>query len=438
MTIFALGIMPYISASIILQLLTVVWPYLEKLSKEGELGRKKITQYTRYGTVVISLVQSLGHRLLPREHDGPRRRAAGGPSRLGVSASDDADPDDRYAFVMWLGEQITERGVGNGISLIIFAGIVVGLPAAIIQHLRGPANRQHIDHRRAALHGLRGRGGGCHRAHGTGPAPNPGPVRQARRRTTHVRRAEHLPAAAAQHRRRDPGHLRGLDPVLPADHRPGRAAPDRAGDHPRACAGASRSTTCVYLVSIIFFCYFYTSIIFNPQDTADNMRKYGGFIPGIRPGQRTADFIDTTLTRITLVGAIYLALVAILPEILITGFKVATIPFIGGTAGRLPPALVHRGSRAQVLLRRHLAADRRRRGHGHRAADRGADGDAPLRRLRQGPAHARTAGMSAMVTRALTSCCWAPRAPARARRPSAWRPRSSCCTSPRATCCGTR
>ena len=150
----------------------------------------------------------------------------------------------------------------------------------------------------------------------------------------------------------------------------------------------------VYFIAIIFFCYFYTSIIFNPQDTAENMRKYGGFIPGIRPGQRTGDFIDMVLTRITLVGAIYLAMVAILPEILITGFKVATIPIHRRTPRRVPAALVHGGSERQVLLRRHLAADRGRRGHGHGAADRGADGHASLRRLRQGPPHARAQGVT--------------------------------------------
>ena len=180
-------------------------------------------------------------------------------------------------------------------------------------------------------------------------------------------------------------------PTLSAMFPPGgvRAAGDRP-DRLRAC----RSTTCSTSVGIIFFCYFYTAIIFNPDDVAENMRKYGGFIPGIRPGKRTAEYIDTILTRITLVGAVYLALVALLPEFLITGFKVAPIPFIGERLDALLPRFITAGHGRAVLLRRHVAADHRRRGDGHRAAGRVAADHAALRRVHEEDADPRTAGAS--------------------------------------------
>jgi len=336
MTIFALGIMPYISASIILQLLTVVWPYLEKLSKEGELGRKKITQWTRYGTVVLSIIQSLGISFFLEKSSAPGGAPLVPAPGWGFRLLTVLTLTTGTAFVMWLGEQITERGVGNGISLIIFAGIVVGLPRAIISTIE--------DVRLGSMSiitlilfvvfavivvaaiVLMER------------AQRRIPVQYAKRvvgRRMYGGQSTYLPLRL---------NTGGVIPVIFAASI--LSFPQSIGamvQHPvlqsitRAISWGEPLYNLIYFVSIVFFCYFYTSIIFNPQDTADNMRKYGGFIPGIRPGQRTADFIDMVLTRITLVGAIYLALVAILPEILITGFKVATIPFIGGTLDALLP-----------------------------------------------------------------------------------------------------
>jgi preprotein translocase subunit SecY len=329
MTIFALGIMPYISASIILQLLTVVWPYLEKLSKEGDLGRKKITQWTRYGTVAISIVQSLGISFFLEKTSAPGGLLLVTHPGWGFRFMTVLTLTTGTAFVMWLGEQITERGVGNGISLIIFAGIVVGLPRALINTFE--------DLRSGSMSIIVALLFIVFAVIVVGAivlmerAQRRIPVQYAKRvvgRKMYGGASTYLPLRL---------NTGGVIPVIFAASI--LSFPQTIGqmvDHPvvkaitRALQWGEPMYNLVYFVSIIFFCYFYTSIIFNPQDTAENMRKYGGFIPGIRPGQRTADFIDMTLTRITLVGAIYLALVAILPEILITGFKVQSIPFIGG------------------------------------------------------------------------------------------------------------
>lgn len=329
MTIFALGIMPYISASIILQLLTVVWPYLEKLSKEGEMGRKKITQWTRYGTVLISLIQSLGISFFLEKTSAPGGLALVPHPGWGFRLLAVLTLTTGCAFVMWLGEQITERGVGNGISLIIFAGIVVGLPHALITTFE--------DLRTGSMSIITALLFIVFAVVVVGAivlmerAQRRIPVQYAKRvvgRKMYGGQSTYLPLRL---------NTGGVIPVIFAASI--LSFPQSIGqmiDNPvvaqitRALGWGEPLYNLVYFVSIIFFCYFYTSIIFNPQDTAENMRKYGGFIPGIRPGQRTGDFIDMVLTRITLVGAIYLALVAILPEILITGFKVATIPFIGG------------------------------------------------------------------------------------------------------------
>ena len=329
MTIFALGIMPYISASIILQLLTVVWPYLEKLSKEGDLGRKKITQWTRYGTVVISVIQSLGISVFLEKTSAPGGLALVPHAGWGFRLLTILTLTTGTAFVMWLGEQITERGVGNGISLIIFAGIVVGLPRAIISTFEDirTGSMSIITMLLFMVFAVVVVGAIVLMER----AQRRIPVQYAKRvvgRRMYGGQSTYLPLRL---------NTGGVIPVIFAASI--LSFPQTIGqlvDNPivrqltRALGYGEPLYNLVYLISIIFFCYFYTSIIFNPQDTAENMRKYGGFIPGIRPGQRTADFIDTVLTRITLVGAIYLALVAILPQILITGFKVSTIPFVGG------------------------------------------------------------------------------------------------------------
>jgi preprotein translocase subunit SecY len=336
MAIFALGIMPYISASIILQLLTVVWPYLEKLSKEGEMGRKKITQWTRYGTVVISVVQALGISFFLEKATAPGGAPLVPAAGWGFRFVAILTLTTGTAFVMWLGEQITERGVGNGISLIIFAGIVVGLPGGILNTFE--------DIRTGAMSIITLILFVVFAVAVVGAiilmerAQRRIPVQYAKRvvgRRVYGGQSTYLPLRL---------NTGGVIPVIFAAsilsfvQTIGATVNIPFVKKVAAAMGWGEPLyNLVYFVSIIFFCYFYTSIIFNPQDTAENMRKYGGFIPGIRPGQRTADFVDNVLTRITLVGAIYLALVAILPEILITGFKVAPIPFIGGALDAFLP-----------------------------------------------------------------------------------------------------
>src|SRR5216684_1015066 len=329
MAVFALGIMPYISASIILQLLTVVWPYLEKLSKEGELGRRKITQYTRYGTILLSLVQSGGIAVFLERSTNiagglPLVTHPGMAFRLMTVLT----LTTGTCFVMWLGEQITERGIGNGMSLIIFSGIVVNFPRAVLQT---------IDQLRTGQVGLiamlilmvvmafvvaaiifveRG-----HRRV---------TVQYAKRvvgRRMYGGSSTHIPLKV---------NTGGVIPIIFASSIlafPATIAQTIPGKWSEAFTTqlgfGMPLYNLLYVVGIIFFTYFYTAIIFNPDDVAENMRKYGGFVPGIRPGKRTAEYIDTILTRITLAGAMYLALIAILPMFLISGFKVAPIPFVG-------------------------------------------------------------------------------------------------------------
>ena len=332
MTIFALGIMPYISASIILQLLTVVWPYLEKLSKEGELGRRKITQYTRYGTILLAVVQAASIAVfLERQTD-----IAGGLPLVysggwGFRLMTILTLTTGTALVMWIGEQITERGIGNGMSLIIFAGIVVGLPRAVLTTFEQLSTGQMSLLRLillvvlmvAVIAAIIFVERGQRRV----------TVQYAKRlvgRRMYGGTSTHIPLKV---------NTGGVIPVIFASSLLALPA-TIAGILPTGGWGQSIITqlsygmplyNLLYVSGIIFFAYFYTAIIFNPDDVAENMRKYGGFVPGIRPGKRTAEYIDTILTRITLVGAVYLALVAILPEFLITGFKVAPIPFIGET-----------------------------------------------------------------------------------------------------------
>ncbi|HXY38222.1 MAG TPA: preprotein translocase subunit SecY [Vicinamibacteria bacterium] len=329
-TIFALGIMPYISASIILQLLTVVWPYLEKLSKEGELGRRKITQYTRYGTVLLSIIQSFGIAVyLERMTLSNQFRIVDNPgwafrfmAVLTLTTG--------TAFIMWLGEQITERGVGNGMSLIIFAGIVVGFPRGLIDSFT-MVQRQDLS-LFAALILLAAMvvvvGAIVFVERGQRRIP----VQYAKRvvgRRVYGGQTTHLPLRV---------NTAGVIPVIFASSIiafPQTVASFFQANNPWMQSVSEQLRwgmplyNILYVSFIIFFCYFYTAIVFNPDDVAENMRKYGGFIPGIRPGKRTSEYLDHILGRITFGGAIYLALVAILPEFLITGFKVAPIPVIG-------------------------------------------------------------------------------------------------------------
>ncbi len=351
MTIFALGIMPYISSSIILQLLTVVWPYLERLSKEGELGRRKITQYTRYGTIGLSIVQSLGIAFFLER----TTEIAGGLPLVynpgwGFRLLTVLTLTTGSAFIMWLGEQITERGIGNGMSLIIFAGIVVGLPRAAfvtIDQLRtGQMGLVQLVLLLVLMVAVIGAIVFVERGHRRVT------VQYAKRvvgRRMYGGSSTHIPLKV---------NTGGVIPVIFASSIlafPATIAQMFGeGSFMRRLseqlAWGMPLYNLLYISGIIFFCYFYTAIIFNPDDVAENMRKYGGFIPGIRPGKRTAEYIDTILTRITLVGALYLAAVAILPEFLINGFKVAPIPVIGERLDAVLPRFITEGLNVQFFF----------------------------------------------------------------------------------------
>ena len=353
MTIFALGIMPYISASIILQLLTVVWPYLERISKEGELGRRKITQYTRYGTILLSVVQSLGIAIwLERS-----TQVAGGLPLVyspgwGFRLMTVLTLTTGTTLIMWLGEQITERGIGNGMSLIIYAGIVVNGPQAILTTFDQLRTGQLGLIRLilllcvmiAVIAAIIFVERGSRRI----------TVQYAKRvvgRRMYGGSSTHIPLKV---------NTSGVIPVIFASSIlafPATLAQMFANDPTHWMTRVTDQLqmgmplyNLLYISLIIFFAYFYTAIIFNPDDVAENMRKYGGFVPGIRPGKRTAEYIDTILTRITLAGAIYLALIAILPEFLITGFRVAPIPFVGEWLDANLPRFITQGMGVQFYF----------------------------------------------------------------------------------------
>ncbi len=329
-TIFALGVMPYISSSIILQLLTVVWPYLERISKEGELGRRKITQYTRYLTLALAFVQALGIAYWLERNTN----IVGGLPLVydpgwGFRFTTVVTLTTGTMFIMWLGEQITERGIGNGMSLLIYAGIVVNFPRAILTTLdqmqTGAIGILRVIFLLIVMFAVVAAIIFMERAHRRIT------VQYAKRvvgRRQYGGSSTHIPLKV---------NTGGVIPVIFASSIlafPTTAAQMfQTGSWARAIIDQVNYGmplyNLLYVVGIIFFAYFYTAIIFNPDDVAENMRKYGGFIPGIRPGKRTAEYIDTILARITLVGALYLAAVALLPEFLMTGFKVAPIPFVG-------------------------------------------------------------------------------------------------------------
>ncbi|HVP67768.1 MAG TPA: preprotein translocase subunit SecY [Anaeromyxobacteraceae bacterium] len=331
LSIFALGIMPYVSASIILQLLTVVIPALEKMQKEGEVGRRKITQYTRYGTVVLAALQGFGistYLESLRDPSGiPVVAHTGWSFRILTVITLAAGT----AFIMWMGEQITERGIGNGISLIIFAGIVARLPDASFQlYASYKAPGSGLDELRVLILAAfmvaviafivfveR--------------AQRRIPVQYAKRvvgRRTFGGQSTHLPLKV---------NTSGVIPpifassvlLFPATLASWFPFLQRISDELRP-GGWVYNT--IYVVFIIFFAYFYTAVTFNPVDVADNLKKYGGYIPGIRPGKKTAEYIDFVLSRITFGGALYLAAVSILPTILINQFGV---PFYFGGTGLL-------------------------------------------------------------------------------------------------------
>ena len=329
-SIFTLGIMPYISSSIILQLLTVVIPQLEKLSKEGELGRRKITQYTRYGTIVLSVIQGMGIAV------GLESVSAGAGSvvyhpgwafRIMTVITLTAGT----AFLMWLGEQITERGIGNGISLIIFAGIVARFPSGLVRTVTlvrtGEMNLFAALFLLSLMVAVVAIIIYFERAHRRIP------VQYARRivgRKVYGGQSTHLPLKV---------NTAGVIPPIFASSIllfPATIASFIKHPITRSISDALTpgrvGYELLFVAFIIFFCYFYTAVTFNPVDVADNMKKYGGFVPGIRPGKKTAEYIDKILTRITLGGAIYVSVICVLPSILIARFNV---PFYFGGTGLL-------------------------------------------------------------------------------------------------------
>lgn len=326
LTIFALGIMPYISASIILQLLTVVIPHLSKLAKEGERGRKKIIQYTRYGTIGIALVQSFGIAIgLEGMNQGAFVMEKGWAFRLMTVITLTAGT----AFLMWLGEQITERGVGNGISLIIFAGIVARLPSAVVQTF----DLYQVGQLSFALLVILGFVMLAVVAAivflETGRRKIP--VQYAKRvigrrvyggQSTHIplkiNTAGVIPPIFASSIIAFPATIAGFIQIPWVQAVGSQLAP------------GSVPYTLIYISMIIFFCFFYTAVVLNPVDMADNMKKYGGFIPGIRPGQRTSDYIYKVLTRVTFAGSLYLATVCVIPELFI--YKLGVPFYFGGTS----------------------------------------------------------------------------------------------------------
>jgi len=328
-SVFSLGIMPYISASIILQLLTVVFPYLERLSKEGEVGRRKITQYTRYGTVVLSIIQGL---MISVGLEGTR--GPGGFSLVlvpgwGFRLMTVITLTSGTAFIMWLGEQITERGIGNGISLIIFAGIIARLPSAAgttLQFVRegelGVLVALVIVVLTVVVVGViifveRGQ--------------RRIPVQYAKRvvgRKMYGGQSSHLPLKI--------NTANVIPPIFASSVLIFPATLAQFASYTWVQTVASSLAPgqlvhdVVYVALIIFFAFFYTAVVFNPADVAENMKKFGGYIPGIRPGPKTAEYIERVLSRITLSGAIYLSIVSLLPTLLVGQFNV---PFyFGGTA----------------------------------------------------------------------------------------------------------
>jgi preprotein translocase subunit SecY len=327
LTIFALGIMPYITSSIILQLLTVVVPTLEKLQKEGEIGRRKITQWTRYLTVGLALVQSFGIAETLSHATTPFVAHPG----FSFTAMTMLTLTTGTAFIMWLGEQITERGIGNGMSLIIFTGIVIGLPNAIsemvtrVQSGDWPLFQVLIIVVMmvavVAFIVLVERG------------ERRIPVQYAKRvigRRMMGGQSTHLPLKV---------NAGGVIPVIFASSLLAFPMTAMQFDFVKnspvlsgmlgSISGASPLYYLLYTALIIFFCFFYVSIIFNPNEAADNMRKYGGFIPGIRPGRNTADYMNKILTKITVVGGLYLAILSLLPQIMIAGIKLQRLPVVG-------------------------------------------------------------------------------------------------------------
>jgi len=329
LSVFALGIMPYISASIILQLLTVAVPHLEKLSKEGDAGRRKITQYTRYGTVFLSIIQGFGIAVGLENMAGPSGLSVVIDPGWGFRLMTVITLTAGTSFIMWLGETITEKGIGNGISLIIFAGIVCRGPAGVVNTFRllstGEMGIFFAVLLAVMMVGVVGV------IVFVESAQRRIPVQYAKRvvgRKMYGGQTTHLPLKV---------NTAGvIPPIFASSIIMFPATIANFIPHPwmKVMAGFLMPGRLVYelfyVALIIFFCYFYTAVTFNPVDVADNMKKHGGYVPGIRPGKKTAEYIDSVLTKLTFSGAIYVSAVCVLPSILISKFNV---PFyFGGTA----------------------------------------------------------------------------------------------------------
>jgi preprotein translocase subunit SecY len=329
LTVFALGIMPYISSSIIFQLLTVVIPAIEKLSKEGEAGRKKITQYTRYGTIVLSVVQALGISFGLETMTGPAGELVVPHPGWAFRVLTVITLTAGTAFLMWLGEQMSEKGVGNGISLIIFAGIVERIPAAIMNSLRLVKAGQIslflllfvVLLMFAVMAAIVFVERGQRRL----------PIHYAKRVVglkTYGAQTSHLPLKV---------NMAGvIPPIFASSIIMFPATIANFVDVPAVKQAAQNFQPgnwvyeLFYVAFIVFFCYFYTAVTFNPIDVAENIKKHGGYVPGIRPGKETSDYLDKVLTKLTFAGAIYISLVCVLPTLLIARFS---LPFyFGGTA----------------------------------------------------------------------------------------------------------
>lgn len=322
-SIFALGIMPYITASIILQLMTSVYPQLKKIQEEGELGRRKITQYTRYLTVALCLVQGFGIAIWLQRQE---RLVIGGGGAFFTFITV-MTLMTGTVFIMWVGEQITERGIGNGISLLIFAGIVVGLPNAIQQlyaKIKDPQSALFVIVLLLVM--LLVTAGIVFFERGTRKVPTNHTRRMVGRQTVQTQ-SSHIPLKV---------NIAGVIPVIFASSV--LAIPQTLATFGTAnwlsrlnswMSGGHPFYEFLFIGGIILFCFFYVSIVFNADDVAENLRKQGAFIPGIRPGRRTADYLNTILTRLTTVGAIYLVVVCLIPQIMISGFRVQALPWIG-------------------------------------------------------------------------------------------------------------
>jgi preprotein translocase subunit SecY len=352
LTIFALGIMPYINAAIIMELLKVVIPHLARLAKEGEAGRKKITQYTRYGTIVIAIVQatgiSIGLESMSAPDGNPIVPFPGVPFRLLTIIT----LTSGTAFIMWLGEQITERGIGNGISLIIFAGIVVRMPLAIAKTITLYRTGEMALFVVLAMAVMMFVVVAIIIFAETGQRKIP--VQYARRvvgRKMYGGQSTYIPLKI---------NTSGVIPpifassiiMFPATIAQFINVPIMQSISSLLQPGRMLYES-IFVFLIVFFCYFYTAVVFNPNDLADNLKKYGGFIPGIRPGKKTAEYIDRVLTRITLGGAVYVSAICVLPDILISRLNV---PFYFGGTALLISVVVAKDTVTQIeshLLTRH-------------------------------------------------------------------------------------